>query len=80
MGVTSKLLALYRIDQQLSGLKSRLRAAEAYLRKQDRLLEELSARRAGLESQKKQLEASVHNAEVEASGPTMSGSRRFAIG
>ncbi len=67
MGETSKLLALYRIDQQLNGLKGRLRAAEAYLRKQDELLGELDARKRALESQKKQLEASVHNNEVEAS-------------
>ncbi len=66
MGVTSKLLALYRIDQQLNGLKSRLRAAEAYLRKQEELVKELEARRASLESQRKQLEASVHNDEMEA--------------
>ena len=45
MGVTSKLLALYRVDQQLHGLKSRLRGAEAYLKNQDTLLKGIGERR-----------------------------------
>jgi predicted nucleic acid-binding Zn-ribbon protein len=67
MGVTSKLLALYRVDQQLHGLKGRLRSAEAYLKEQDRLLGEIDTNREALESQVRQLEASVHNTETEAS-------------
>jgi predicted nucleic acid-binding Zn-ribbon protein len=65
MGVTSKLLGLYRVDQQLTGLKSRLRGAEAYLREQDRQLTEIGAKLESLRSQIRQLEATEHNDENE---------------
>lgn len=65
MGVTSKLLGLYRVDQQLTGLKSRLRGAEAYLREQDRQLTEIGAKLESLRGQIRQLEATEHNDETE---------------
>lgn len=65
MGVTAKLLALYRVDEQLTGLKSRLRAAEAYLKQQERQLTEIDAKAQSLESQIRQLEATAHNDETE---------------
>lgn len=65
MGVTAKLLGLYRVDQQLTGLKSRLRGAEAYLREQDRQLEEIDAKLGSLQGQIRQLEATEHNDETE---------------
>jgi uncharacterized protein len=66
MGVTSKLLRLYRVDQQLNGLKRRLRAAERYLAQQDRELSSLDERCTALETQKRQLESAIHNDETEA--------------
>lgn len=65
MGVTAKLLALYRVDRQLTGLKSRLRAAEAYLKEQERQLVEIDAKAQSLKSQIRQLEATAHNDETE---------------
>ncbi len=65
MGVTSKLLGLYRVDQQLTGLKSRLRSAEAYLREQERQLREIDEKLGSLRSQIRQLEATEHNDETE---------------
>lgn len=65
MGVTAKLLGLYRVDQQLTGLKSRLRAAEAYLKEQERQLTEIDAKALSLKSQIRQLEATAHNDETE---------------
>ncbi|MBL0926096.1 MAG: hypothetical protein IBJ11_00385 [Phycisphaerales bacterium] len=68
MGVTAKLLALYRVDQQLRGLRSRLRQAEGYLKEQERLLAELSAKSDALAGQVRQLEATAHNDENEFKG------------
>lgn len=65
MGVTAKLLNLYRVDQKLNGLKSRLRAAERYLAQQDLELERLTAQHGALDAQLRQLQASVHNDETE---------------
>lgn len=66
MGVTSKLLALHRVDRQLIGLKSRLRAAEKYLEAQNAQLGEISVRYEAVAGQIRQLEAQEHNDEVEA--------------
>ncbi|MFM9959196.1 MAG: zinc ribbon domain-containing protein [Phycisphaerales bacterium] len=68
MGVTTKLLELYRVDQQLRGLTGRLKTAEAYLAEQDKLLSALKTRHDTLATQLKQLEASAHNDENEAKG------------
>ncbi|MEQ9617382.1 MAG: hypothetical protein RLN60_05040 [Phycisphaerales bacterium] len=65
MGVTAKLLKLYRVDQQLDGLKSRLRAAEAYLKNQESQLADLEAKSKALNDNVKKIEASVHNDETE---------------
>lgn len=65
MGVTSKLLALYRVDQQLSGLKGRLRSAEAYLRQQDTLIQQIESKRSELEAKLRELESTNHNDDVE---------------
>jgi predicted nucleic acid-binding Zn-ribbon protein len=66
MTVTAKLLRLHLVDQQLRGLSSRLKAAEAYLKEQDRLLAELESRHSTTAQALRQLEASVKNDEVEA--------------
>ena len=65
MSVTEKLLALYRVDQKLTGLKSRLRQAENYLRQQQTLLKSIEEMHSSLTSQTRQLEATVHNDQNE---------------
>ncbi|MEM8835549.1 MAG: hypothetical protein AAGD00_06995 [Planctomycetota bacterium] len=65
MGVTSKLLNLYRVDQQLSGLKRKLKAAERYLNAQSAQRDALQQQAETLKSQLRQLEASAHNDEQE---------------
>lgn len=65
MTVTTKLLRLYLVDKQLRGLKSRLRAAEAYLGDQDKLLATLETKAGTLQSQVRSLEATLKNDEVE---------------
>ncbi len=68
MTVTAKLLSLYRVDQQLTGLQSRLRAAERYLSAQEKQLGDLNDQARALQSQIRQLEASEHNDETETKG------------
>lgn len=65
MTVTTKLLRLYLVDKQLRGLKSRLRAAEAYLGEQDKLLATLGTKATALQTQIRTLEATIKNDEVE---------------
>ncbi len=68
MGVTGKLLALYRVDQQLRGLNARLRSAEAYLRQQEKLLADHATKREAIEAELKQAQATNHNDENEIKG------------
>lgn len=68
MGVTQKLLALYMVDRQLSGLKSRLRSAESYLKQQDAQLKEIEARRLATAARLRAAESSAHNLETEVKG------------
>ena len=65
MGVTAKLLKLYRVDQKLNGLKSRLRAAERYLAQQETELAPLNKRHESLDGQFRQIQASIHNDETD---------------
>ncbi len=65
MGDTSKLLKLYRVDQQLRGLTSRLKTASTYLEEQERKLERIAEQMQSLASQQRQLEAAAHNDETE---------------
>jgi len=64
MSVTTKLLKLYRVDQQLEGLRSRLRAAEAYLKNQERLIAEIDGSAGDLKVQIIKLEAKIGRAHV----------------
>lgn len=66
MSTTEKLLKLYRVQQQLQSLRSRVDQAERYLGAQERQLRELQTQRDSLESQRRQLNAVAHNLEVEA--------------
>lgn len=68
MGDTAKLLRLYRIDQQLDGLKSRLTSAERYLAGQKSKLKTAQETLEALRSQGRQLEATAHNDETEIEG------------
>lgn len=65
MTVTSKLLAVFRVDQQIQGLQTRLRGAERYLAEQTRQLASLGTEKDALETQLRQLRASESNAEGE---------------
>ncbi len=66
MTVTAKLLRLFRVEQQLKGLRTRLDAAERYLHEQDRQLAALDANLKLLKTQCRQLEAAAANDEGEA--------------
>jgi uncharacterized protein len=66
MHVTQKLLRLFRVDQQIRGLQSRLRSAERFFEEQVRQLENLETQRTSIRGQLRQLKASVANLEGEA--------------
>lgn len=68
MGVTDRLLKLYRIDQQIDGLQSRLRGAQAYLTAQESKLATTDAKLEDLKGQIRQLEATAHNNDSEITG------------
>ncbi len=67
MSVTEKLLRVYRVDQQIEGLRSRLKAAEKFLGDQVKQLQHLDQQRNAVQSQLRQLQAAVANDEGEAS-------------
>lgn len=66
MTVTSQLLELFRVDKQLRGLRTRLDAAERFLREQTRQSDELKGASSAIETQIKQLRAAAANFEGEA--------------
>ncbi len=66
MTVTAKLLRLFRVEQQLKGLRTRLDAAERYLQEQDKQLAAIDASLKQLKTQCRQLEATAANDEGEA--------------
>ncbi len=65
MTVTERLLRVFRVDRQIDGLRSRLRAAERFLAQQNHQIEQIEQRRASLESQLRQLQAAQLEAEGE---------------
>lgn len=65
MSETAKLLKVFLVDKQLSGLTARLRAAERFLGEQTSQLGQLESRKQTIELQLKQLGASVANQEGE---------------
>ena len=65
MRVTDQLVHLYRVDCQLIGLKSRLRAAEVFLSEQQKQLGGLDAKRATLEADLKKTKAQAMLQESE---------------
>lgn len=68
MTTTARLLRVYRVDEQLKGLESRLRAAERFLKDQDSHLSQIEAKRKSIESQLRQLRATIGNTESEIKG------------
>jgi len=66
MSVTEKLLNVYRVDEQIKGLKSRLNAAERFLGEQERAASDLGAQSEAIGSQLRQLKAAAADAEGEA--------------
>ncbi len=66
MTVTEQLLKLFRCDQQLRGLQTRLTAADRFLAEQSRLLKEAETKLATLEADIKKLKVSVSGQEGEA--------------
>lgn len=65
MSVTEKLLKVYRVDQQIGGLKDRLRAAERFLSEQERQLADITSKSESTESQLRQASAAASQAEGE---------------
>ena len=65
MSVTSKLLAVFRVDQQIQGLQTRLEGAERFLAEQTRQLAALGTEKDSIDTQLRQLRASEANAEGE---------------
>jgi uncharacterized protein len=59
------LLRVFRVDQQLRGLQSRLRGAERFLEEQTRQLQQLGSRRDSINAQLRQIQAQVHDHEGE---------------
>lgn len=66
MTVTANLLKLFRVDQQLRGLQTRLQAADRFHQEQLRLLRELEGKHGTLSKQLVTLKASVASQENEA--------------
>lgn len=65
MGITAQLLRLYRVDQQIRGLRSRLDSAQRYLKAQDTQLTEIDKSLKSLKAQAQRLEAEAANDENE---------------
>ena len=65
MSVTSQLLCVFRVDNEIRGLQSRLESAERFLGEQTRKLAEIGTQSESLQSQIRQLKASAANAEGE---------------
>ncbi|MEO1007117.1 MAG: hypothetical protein AAFX79_00960 [Planctomycetota bacterium] len=66
MSETERLLRVFRVDNSIEGLQSRLRAAERFLAEQERQLGELADRHSTLDAELRKAKASAANAEGEA--------------
>lgn len=65
MPLLDNLLTLHRVDSQVRALRSRVTSLEAYYHAQEKQLALLARQKSELETQLKQLQASVHALEVE---------------
>ena len=68
MTLNENLLCLFRVEQQVRGLRGRLASAERYLQAQDSKLEELKIQQEELEQRRRQLQATIANVETEGAG------------
>jgi predicted nucleic acid-binding Zn-ribbon protein len=68
MGLTENLLHLYRVDKQTRGLRGRLDAAERFVAAQERQLDAIGQQRLELEARRRQIQARIHNIEMESAG------------
>ncbi|MBK7404056.1 MAG: hypothetical protein IPJ41_05355 [Phycisphaerales bacterium] len=68
MDVTQRVLRVYQLDRQLTGLQARLKTAERFLAEQNKQLQALDTRRQALTVQSKQIAAAVANQETEIKG------------
>lgn len=66
MTLTEKLLQVYRIDRKITGLQSRLRAAERFLGQQNTEIAGIAQRTTAISSQLRQLRGAQAEAESEA--------------
>ncbi len=66
MNITDKLLKLYRVDEQLNALKSRMTSAERYFRAQSRKVKDLGGQESSLHSDILKEKATAGNFENEA--------------
>lgn len=65
MSITDKLLSLYRIDQQIQGLTTRVNSARRYYETLQRQLTELESRRNAAQTQARQIAATAGNLETD---------------
>jgi predicted nucleic acid-binding Zn-ribbon protein len=65
MSVTAQLLKVFRVEQQLRGLKSRLNVAEKFLAEQTKQLQQIEATHAKLSAELKHLKTTVAGEEGE---------------
>ncbi len=65
MSVTEQLLRVFRVDQQIRGLQSRLNAAETFLKEQVNQLSQIDTKREAINSQIRQLQAVAADNEGE---------------
>jgi predicted nucleic acid-binding Zn-ribbon protein len=65
MTVTAKLLRLFRVDQQLRGLRSRLDGAERFLNEQTKQLKDLETKHSTMSADLKKLKTAVAGDETE---------------
>ena len=70
MALLDNLLTLHRVDSQVRALSGRVEQARTYFNAQEKLLATLERQKTELETQIRQLQASVHGIEVEQSTAT----------
>lgn len=68
MTLMDQLLSLYRVDAQIRGLRSRLKAAERQIAAQDKQLAALNIQKLEIEKQRRAAQAGAANLETEAKG------------
>lgn len=65
MSITERLLRVFRVDQQLRGLQSRLDGAQRFLDEQTRQLQQIDSRKDAINIQLRQIQAAIGDHEGE---------------